>query len=169
MDSTLEPLSSAHREAVMDIFNYYVEHSFAAYPAEKMPHIFFNGFLQQTKEFPAVVVKGEDGTVLGFGALRPHSPIPTFAGVAEITYFVHPEHTGKGLGAKILEYLVAGAKEKGITCILASISGLNEGSIRFHAKHGFVECGRFRRVGKKLGQEFDVVWMQRFLDADRRN
>jgi len=42
----------------------------------------------------------------------------------------------------------------------AHISSLNEGSIRFHLRHGFTECGRFRRVGRKRGQDFDMVWMQ---------
>ncbi|WP_243669404.1 hypothetical protein [Methanoculleus chikugoensis] len=35
--------------------------------------------------------------------------------------------------------------------------------MRFHRRHGFVECGRFRNVGSKHGVLFDVVWMQKFL------
>jgi len=48
----------------------------------------------------------------------------------------------------------------GIDTFLAHISSLNEGSIRFHLRHGFTECGRFRCVGTKRGQDFDMVWMQ---------
>ncbi len=82
---------------------------------------------------------------------------------AEITYFVRPELTGKGLGTQMLEHLERAGKEIGITTLLASISSLNEGSIRFHERHGFSMCGRFARVGIKNGVVFDTVWMQKFL------
>ena len=49
----------------------------------------------------------------------------------------------------------------GVDNFMAHISSLNEGSIRFHLRHGFTECGRFRRVGTKNGRDFDMVWMQR--------
>jgi L-amino acid N-acyltransferase YncA len=80
-----------------------------------------------------------------------------------ITYFMRPEQTGKGVGSLMLEYLVEEAKKKGISSILASISSLNETSLRFHQKHGFGECDRFRQVGKKKGKFFDVIWMQKML------
>ncbi|WP_277619444.1 GNAT family N-acetyltransferase [Methanoculleus sediminis] len=38
---------------------------------------------------------------------------------------------------------------------------MNEGSIRFHRWHEFVECGRFESVGTKRGFPFEVVWMQK--------
>jgi L-amino acid N-acyltransferase YncA len=61
----------------------------------------------------------------------------------------------------MLDHLEREGKKRGISCILASISSLNEGSIRFHARHGFNECGRFRNVGEKKGTLFDTVWMEK--------
>lgn len=95
--------------------------------------------------------------------LRTHNPMPTFSRTAEVTYFIHPDYTGKGLGKKLLGFLEKGAVEKGITNILANISSLNPRSIDFHKKNGFVECGRFKNVGRKKGQLFDTVWMQKVL------
>ena len=63
----------------------------------------------------------------------------------------------------LLGFLEKGAIEKGITNILANISSLNPRSIEFHQKNGFIECGRFKKVGKKNGKEFDTVWMQKML------
>ncbi len=102
---------------------------------------------------------------VGLSALEcsSHHPTPAFAQTAEVTYFIHPDHTGKGLGKRLLGFLEKGALEKGITNLLASISSLNPGSVEFHQKHGFTECGRFRKVGKKKGREFDTVWMQKRL------
>ena len=163
MEYEFSSISPADREAVIDTFNYYIENSFAAYPETSVPYEFFDFFLQATSGYPNAVVKDENRNFLGFCMLRPHSPMPTFSGTAEISYFIMPEYTGRGIGSMMLEYLLSGAKEKGLHCILASISSLNEGSIRFHSQNGFSECGRFRKVGKKKGRFFDTVWMQKLL------
>ena len=87
--------------------------------------------------------------------------MPAFRQTAEITYFIQPDMTGKGLGTRMLRHLEAAGKAQGITTILASISSLNEGSIRFHAQNRFTECGRFIKIGIKNGVAFDTVWMQK--------
>jgi phosphinothricin acetyltransferase len=63
----------------------------------------------------------------------------------------------------LLDRLLAKACEMGITSILASISSLNPPSLSFHESHGFEECGRFAQIGRKKGQGFDVVWMQKMV------
>ena len=50
--------------------------------------------------YPTITVKDEIGEVLGFGMLRAHNPIPTFSQTAEITYFIKPEYTRRGIGSK---------------------------------------------------------------------
>jgi L-amino acid N-acyltransferase YncA len=162
-DYRLDPISINDREPVIDIFNYYVENSFAAYPETKVPYEFFDMLLKMSDGYPTVAVRDKRGRVIGFGMLRVHNRLATFSQVAEITYFIRPEHTGKGVGTCILEYLIEEAKKKNITSILASISSRNERSIAFHEKNGFRECGRFQNIGIKRGEVFDVVWMQRML------
>jgi L-amino acid N-acyltransferase YncA len=71
--------------------------------------------------------------------------------------------SGKGIGTKLLSLLEIEGMKKGITNILANISSLNSRSIDFHKKNGFVECGRFKNVGRKKEQLFDTVWMQKML------
>jgi L-amino acid N-acyltransferase YncA len=161
MDFKLVRVSADDGKQIIDIFNHYVENSFAAYPEAKVPYEFFGLFMNMSQGYPFLVAKDENGKPLGFGLLRPHNPMPSFSKTAEITYFLAPEHTGKGIGKAILDRLLEDGTEKGITSILANISSLNPGSLAFHRKNGFVECGRFVGVGQKKGQEFDVVWMQR--------
>jgi L-amino acid N-acyltransferase YncA len=160
MTYSFEELSDQHRSAVIDIFNYYVANSFAAYPESSVGYDVFDRFLAMAQGYPALVVKDDAGRVVGFAFLHPYRLGGTFRRTAEITYFILPEHTGQGLGAQILERFVGQAREQGIHTLLANISSLNAPSLRFHTKHGFRECGRFRRVGRKFGEDFDVVWMQ---------
>jgi phosphinothricin acetyltransferase len=163
MEYSVAPITREDREPIINIFNYYVENSFAAYPEVRVPYQAFDMLLNLANGFPAGAIKDEEGEVVGFGMLHAHNSMPAFSRTAEVTYFIHHDHTGKGLGRALLGFLEKGAVERGIDSILASISSLNPGSIGFHRKNGFLECGRFVKVGKKNGREFDTVWMQKRL------
>ena len=163
MDYTIVPVSKEESDAVIGIFNYYVENSFAAFPEDPVPHQFFDLLVNMSAGYPFQVAKDGDGTVLGFALLRPHNPMPVFSRTAEIACFISPEHIGKGIGSAMQDVLLHEACDKGISSILAGISSLNSASIAFHRKRGFQECGRFLKIGRKWGQEFDVVWMQKMI------
>jgi len=163
MDVQLAPMTAPEGRAVVDLFNHYVAHSFAAFPEDPVPYPFFDRLLEAARGFPTVAAKAPDGRLLGFALLRPHSPWPTCSHVAEITYFVAPDSTRQGIGSRMLARLQQDANARGIRTILAAISSLNETSLAFHRKHGFVEVGRFRNVCIKRGTPFDVVWMQKEL------
>ncbi|NPV04925.1 MAG: N-acetyltransferase [Syntrophaceae bacterium] len=158
-------LAEGDREAVIDIFNHYIENSFAAYPEEAVPYAFFDRFLELTEGYPAFTARDEErgGRVVGFAFLRPVHPLPAFRRAAEISAFIDPAYTGRGIGTGLLERVIAGARRKGVDTVLANVSSLNEASLRFHERHGFVECGRFRRVAEKKGRDLDAVWMQLIL------
>jgi len=160
MAYTFEDMFDQHCTPVIDIFNYYIKNSFAAYPEEPVGYEIYDHFLNMARGYPAVVIKDEKETIVGFAFLHAYRSGQIFKRVAEITYFILPEHTGKSIGTKVLNQFRSAAKEKGIDTLLASISSRNEGSLQFHLKNGFKECGRFRRIGRKFGEDFDVVWMQ---------
>jgi len=164
MKTIFEPMAEHHCAEVMAIFNYYVEHGFSAYPETRLPDVFFGKFLELTRGYPAFVIKDQvSGEIAGFCFLRAWNPFSTFKKTAELSCFIAPGHTGKGLGTAALNELECQAKPKGIKVLLAGISSKNTQSLAFHRKHGFTECGRFKNVGEKNGTVFDVVWMQKEL------
>jgi phosphinothricin acetyltransferase len=164
VDIVFEPLEAGHGPAVMAIFNHYIENGFSAYPERRLPGEFFGRFLDMTRGYPAFAIKEQgSGQVVGFCFLHAYHPMPAFKATAEITYFIAPQATGMGIGSSALDLLENEARKMGVRVILASISSLNEGSVAFHRRHGFCECGRFRGIGRKLGRDFDMVWMQKDL------
>jgi phosphinothricin acetyltransferase len=158
-----ERLSEAHRVGVVDIFNHYVRTSTAAYRGEAVGYEFFERFTADADAYPAYAILDASGAVVGFCTLEPFMPIPTFFGTAEVMYFIHKDHTGKGIGTLALRRLEDDARLMGITRLVADISSDNVGSVRFHEGRGFKEYGRLDDVGRKLGVSFGVVYMQKML------
>lgn len=149
-------------DRIAAIFNYFVENSYAAYETVKVESDFLFKLRSPSPDHPFYVIE-KDTEIVGFGLVRKHRKGEAFKHVAEISYFVLPEHTKKGLGTRLLETLEREVERKGIKTLLANISSLNSQSLAFHEKNGFETCGRFRRLGSKFGREFDVVWTQKFL------
>jgi len=159
----LVPLTDHHVAGMLSIFNRHIAEGFAAYPDTPVNEDTIAALLRQIGDFPSVAVETEEDVLIGFGFLRPYSPVATFAHTAQSTIFLDPDHTGAGIGRRVLRRLEDEAEGHGITRILAHISSRNPGSLAFHAKHGFVECGRFPGIGRKWGKPFDVVWMVKTL------
>jgi L-amino acid N-acyltransferase YncA len=160
MDVQIRAVLDGDWKPIAAIFNHFVTDSFAAYPDQPVEESFFRERNAANPSLPFVVAE-DRGRVVGFAYLSPFHPAPTMRHSASITYFIHPEFTGHGIGATFLEHLLQTGSALGITNFLAHISSLNPGSIRFHQRHGFTECGRFIDVGRKKDQSFDMVWLQR--------
>ena len=156
--------------SISDVFNYFVENSYASYETSKVGSDFYSKMRAGSPNYPFYVIEASS-SVVGFGFLKPFRSNEAFRRTAEITYFILPEHTRKGLGTKLLQALEKEAKKMSITTLLANVSSLNNQSLKFHAKKGFRRCGTFRKIGRKFGEDFDVVWMQKSLKGGgpRRN
>ena len=163
MPVELLPLSPDDMEEMAGIFNHYVEHSFATYTETSVSMERFEGLMNFTPGYPAFVARDSAGVLAGFGLLRPYSPIPAFDRAAELTCFLAKGYTGRGIGSMILQALQSGAVELGIETIVATVSSLNEGSLRFHRARGFTEQGRLAGIGSRNGRRFDVVYLQKIL------
>lgn len=174
MDYTIKQTNSATQNrdimGVVDIINYYIEDVegiCADYREEKINSRTVMDWIKLTKQnhHPFYVVDALiDGhmKIIGFGFLLPYGDIniSTISRSVNITVFVDHNYRYLGIGPKILEKLISDAKGKGIDNIMVNISSLNVKSIEFHTIHGFKECGRFIRAGKKHGKDFDIIWMQ---------
>ncbi|MCX7678684.1 MAG: GNAT family N-acetyltransferase [Spirochaetes bacterium] len=155
-------LDERHRGAIIDIYNYYIEHSFASFLETKADYHFYDTFISSMRGFPAAAIIVNSQTA-GFCFLRSYSPIPAFRSAAEISYYLHPSLIGKGLGKQALEYLICEAKRINISHLIAQVSSLNTGGKRFHEKNGFFLKGTLEKIGEKFGQRFDVLLFQKTI------
>ncbi len=150
-------------DQIVSIFNYYVEHGFAAYPEKPQDRKFFDFIKTIIYGDAFFALETREKKIIGFGLLKKYHPYPAFNRTAEAGYFILPEYTGRGLGGLLLEVLEREARVMEVDNLLVNISSLNPPSLAFHKKHGFRECGRFEKILIKFGRDMDIVWMQKML------
>jgi L-amino acid N-acyltransferase len=115
----------------------------------------------------AVLVADDGGQVVGFagyGDFRDSERWPGYRFTVENTVHVAQSHQGRGVGHLLMEELLVRAAAAGKRTMVAAIDGANEGSVRFHARLGFVETARMPRIGWKFDRWLELVLMQRNLE-----
>ncbi len=163
MDAIIRLATEADKEPVLEILNHYILNSLAAYPQRPVPVQAWVPMLSMCRDNNLWVAEIPGEGVVGFAMLKWFMGKESFTHSAEVGYFINPEHTGKGLGKRLLSALENAAKQEGISTLVANISSLNQESLAFHKRTGFKECGCIPAVGEKNGQKFDIVWMVKTL------
>src|ERR1043165_2056497 len=79
-----------------------------------------------------IVAIDDNGNVNGWAALSSVSSRCVYAGVAELSVYVHHDQQGKGVGKKLLEALIRESEKQNIWTLQAGIFPENIGSIKIH-------------------------------------
>jgi len=112
------------------------------------------------------LVASRGAEVLGFAYAGAFRPRPAFRFMAEDSIYIHPDHTGQGMGRALLAELMRHCEALGIRQMLAVIGdSANAGSIGLHRSLGFEHTGILKASGWKHGQWLDTVFMQKALGA----
>jgi phosphinothricin acetyltransferase len=106
------------------------------------------------------------GQVLGWAAASPTSDRCVYAGVAEISVYVHPDARGQGIGRQLLDTLIESTEEAGIWTLQAGVFPENPASLALHEQAGFRIVGTRRNLGRMThgplaGRWRDVVFLER--------
>ncbi|MFC6023670.1 GNAT family N-acetyltransferase [Plantactinospora solaniradicis] len=102
-----------------------------------------------------------DGTILGWVAVSAVSSRAVYAGVVEHSVYVHPTAQGQGVGAALLDALIAGAEAAGIWTIQSGVFPENAASLTLHQRAGFRVIGTRERIGRHYDKWRDVVLIER--------
>lgn len=107
------------------------------------------------------LVATENSEVVGWAALTPVSSRCVYAGVAEVSIYVQPAKSGKGIGRALMASLIGLSEKDGIWTLQAGIFPENTASIRLHENAGFRILGVREKIGKQHGIWRDTVLMER--------
>lgn len=150
--------------AVLDIYTYYIENSTATFHMHPLSLDEMRGivFFEDPK-YRTFTIK-MDGELCGYVLLTRYKPREAYDGTAEVTVYLKPEYTGRGMGEEAIRFIEKFARQKQFHVLVAIITGGNSPSIRAFEKNGFVKCAHFKEMGKKFGRLLDVVAYQKILD-----
>jgi phosphinothricin acetyltransferase len=105
-----------------------------------------------------------DGRVIGYAYAGSYRPRPAYRHTVEDSIYLHPDHTGKGIGRRLLSELLRQCELGPWRQMIAVIGdSANLASIQLHLNAGFRHAGLFQSVGWKFGRWLDTVLMQRPL------
>jgi L-amino acid N-acyltransferase YncA len=108
---------------------------------------------------PRLVAELRD-EVVGWAALSPASKRRCYGGVVENSIYVARGARGHGIGRRLLEELIDGARAAGIWTIQTSIFPENRASLALHERCGFRVVGIRERIAKRDGVWRDTVFLE---------
>ena len=113
-----------------------------------------------SRSLPYLVAEN-DNNIIGYAYATPYRPRFAYRFTLEDSVYVHHEHSGRGVGAALLEELIRRCKDWGGRQLVAVIGdSQNKASVRVHEKLGFQHSGVLHGVGFKFNRWIDTVFMQ---------
>lgn len=160
-----EPVEEKHIEAILEIYNHYVQYTTVTFHSEllntdEMRSILFF----KNPRFGSYTILNEMDVVVGYLILGYYKPRQAYDFTAEVTIYLHPEYLGKGIGRKTMKFIEDIASERKFHALLGVICSENETSINLFKKFGYWECAHFKEVGLKYNRLLDVVVYEKILN-----
>ena len=123
---------------------------------------FTERFRQVTKGFPWLLWE-EEGKILGYAYASLPFERAAYGWGAELSIYVKWDQRGIGVGQQLYNALEEALKKQGFLNLNACIAWPNPASVHFHEKQGFQMAAHFHQCGYKLGEWYDMVWMEKML------
>src|SRR5258708_194126 len=157
--------------AIRDIYAHHVSHGFASFEEvppdraemeQRRAEILARGLPYLVATLPGR--DPGDGHVAGYAYASPFRARSAYRFTLENSVYVAPDMQRLGVGRALLADLLPRCAALGYRQMIAVIGdSANHASIGLHEAAGFVEVGRLRAVGFKLGRWVDSVLMEHAL------
>lgn len=156
-----------HADVILEIFNEAIVNSTALYDYKpRAPQSMVPWFeTKRNGNFPVLGVEDAAGVLLAFGSYGTFRAWPAYKYTVEHSVYVHKDHRGQGLGHKVMQALIAAARQNDVHAMMGGIDATNAGSIALHERLGFNHVGTLPQVGFKFGRWLDLAFYQLLLDT----
>lgn len=101
--------------------------------------------------------------IIGWVSLNIFNSRPGYKFVADLSVYVERSSRGKGVGSKLLDFVVKKARKNDFHKIVISAFPFNKQGITLYEKFGFRKVGIYKEQGKLDGKWVDVVIMEKIL------
>lgn len=157
------PVTENDLPVIKEIYDYYIVHSTATFHSERISIEEMKEFLHLNHmKYPSFLIRGDHETI-GYCFLTQYKKRQAYDRTAEVSIYLRPECTGKGIGVIAMNYLEKAAKIGGISVLICTLSGENQASIRLCEKMQYKKVAHLHNIGEKFGKILDVVLYQKEL------
>ncbi len=147
--------------AIFEIYGHYIVNSSATFEITQLsPEIMSSRIAETLADFPYLVCL-DGGEIVGYCYAHRLGEREAFRYSAELCIYLRPEGTSRGVGTRLYRCLMALLQRQGICNFYASITNVNQGSIRFHERLGFRYVGAMVRAGYKFDRWLDLCWLHK--------
>lgn len=103
----------------------------------------------------------EGGALCGYAYAHRHMERAAYQWGAELSAYLAPPATAKGLGKKLYGILIAMSRLQGVATVYGGVTLPNAKSEALHASLGFRVLGTYSNAGYKAGRWHDVAWFEK--------
>lgn len=114
------------------------------------------------RQYPWLVCETEDG-VVGYAYATAHRDRAAYRWSVDASTYISDKAHRRGIARDLYSRLFRILVIQGYRNVYAGITLPNPASYEFHKSMGFREVGIYHRVGYKLGQWHDTIWLERAL------
>ncbi|MEQ9266812.1 MAG: N-acetyltransferase family protein [Balneolaceae bacterium] len=107
------------------------------------------------------IIAEVENRIAGWAVLSPVSKRKVYEGVAEVTIYIHPDFSGRGIGSALMNELIVQSEVEGFWTLQSSVFPENIASIRLHLKHRFREVGYREKIAQLDGEWRNTMILER--------
>lgn len=167
---TIRPARESDLPALLDIYNYEVEHGAAT--LDLTPRTlgeWQEWFAAHQTDEHFILVGEEDGVPVGYASLSEYRQKEAYSSTAELSVYISKKYRRRGAASALMGAVLGRAREcGGLHSVVSVITAGNEASEKLHAKFGFRFCGTLHEVGFKQGKYQDIDNFELILSGQER-
>lgn len=164
MNLKLIDLKESDFHLIKEIYDYYILNSTATFHTDLISIEELKSVILTTDpKYKSFLIEYE-GETCGYCYISQYKKRQAYDRTAEITIYLKPEYSRKGIGKETLKLLESVAKNNAISVLIGIITGENQASIGLFEKCGYEKCAHFKKVGEKYDRLLDVVAYQKIIN-----
>jgi L-amino acid N-acyltransferase YncA len=162
--TTIRPVESSDSNSIVAIYNHYVAKTVITFEEEPIEAGELARRINNIRSasLPWLVAE-QTGQVVGYAYAAPWKTRTAYRFSVEITVYLSPECSRRGVGSMLYGQLFPILRAQGIHSIMAGIALPNDTSVALHEKFDLKKVAHFHQVGFKFNQWVDVGYWQRTL------
>ncbi|MFA5855411.1 MAG: N-acetyltransferase family protein [Candidatus Gracilibacteria bacterium] len=164
MDYKILKAKKGDLKDILNIYNYYIENSTATYYTHRLSlkemeeKVFF-----KNKKYGTFVIVNKENDLIGYCILGQYNKKEGYDNTAEISIYIKPNFTQKGLGSRAMNFLEKQAEKHRIHVLIGAVTQKNMASQKLFQKCGYKQCAYFQEIGFKFGEILNDVYFQKIL------